>query len=70
MRGVPDEVHRELRKQAAAADMSLSKYVLRELERVAFRPSVREVLERIDRTGPGPTTEQIVAAVRAGRDEH
>jgi plasmid stability protein len=46
VRNVPDEVHTELRRRAAAAGVSLSDYVLRELERVAARPPVAEVLAR------------------------
>lgn len=68
IRNVPDATHQELRARAAASGMSLSDYALRELERVATRPTVAEVLrEAASRTG-GPTREQIVAAVRAGRD--
>ena len=46
VRNVPDEVHTELRRRAAAAGVSLSDYVLRELERIAARPPVAEVLAR------------------------
>src|SRR3990170_723657 len=46
VRGVPDEVHRELRARAAAAGMSLSDYLLEELTRLASRPPVADVLAR------------------------
>jgi plasmid stability protein len=46
VRNVPDDVHAELRRRAAAAGVPLSEYVLRELERVAARPPVAEVLAR------------------------
>jgi antitoxin FitA len=70
IRNVPHEVHRALRARAAASGVSLSDYALAQLERVAERPSVAEVLARArsrSRSG-GPSTDQIVAAVRAGRD--
>src|SRR5204863_2173371 len=38
VRDVPDEIHRELRARAVAADTSLSAYVLEELKRIAGRP--------------------------------
>ncbi|HST97914.1 MAG TPA: toxin-antitoxin system HicB family antitoxin, partial [Geodermatophilus sp.] len=37
VRNVPEDVHAELRRRARAAGVSLSDYVLRELERVAAR---------------------------------
>lgn len=46
VRGVPDDVHAELRARAAAAGTSLSDYVLEELERVTRRSSNAEVLLR------------------------
>ncbi len=46
VRHVPDAVHAELVRRAATAGVSLSDYVLRELERVAARPPVEEVLAR------------------------
>jgi len=68
VRNVPDDVHRELRTRAAAAGISLSDYALGELERVAQRPPVGEVLRRAgQRTGGAPSA-SIVAAVRAGRE--
>lgn len=68
IRNVPESTHRELRSRAAAAGMSLSTYALEELERLAARPSVAEVLRRAGSRSGGPSTEAIVAAVRAGRD--
>ena len=68
VRNVPDETHRELRVRAAAAGMSLSDYVLAELQRVAARPPAAEVLKRAQgRAGTVPTG-SLVAAVRSGRD--
>ena len=68
IRDVSDETHRTLRTRAAAAGMSLSDYTRRELERVAERPPIAEVLARAGRRGGGVSSEEIVAAVREMRD--
>jgi plasmid stability protein len=68
IRGVPDEVHRELRSRAAAAGMSLSDYARQELERVAAYPPLRDVLLSGRARASGVSSEDIAAAIRAGRD--
>lgn len=68
IRNVPDDVHRTLRVRAAADGMSLSEYVLREITRVARRPTIAEVLARADAEPWGVSHEAIVEAVRSGRD--
>ena len=69
VRNVPDVTHRVLRTRAAASGLSLSDFILEELERVASKPTVADVLRRAAARAGGPSTETIVAAVRAGRDE-
>ena len=68
IRDVPDDVHRELRARAAAAGLSLSAYLLAELTRVADRPPVADVLARAAARHGGARIDDIVAAVRSGRD--
>jgi antitoxin FitA len=68
IRNVPDDVHRVLRTRATAAGVSLSDYALQELERVAERPPVADVLARARARAGGASAESIVAAVQAGRD--
>jgi antitoxin FitA len=68
IRNVPDEVHLTLRSRASAAGQSLSAYLLAELTRVAERPQVADVLARAGARQGGASTEEIVAAVRSGRD--
>lgn len=68
IRNVPDAVHATLRTRAAAAGVSLSDYALAELERVAERPAVSDVLRRAGSRAGGAATADIVVAVRAGRD--
>lgn len=68
VRKVPEDVHRALRSRAAAAGVSLSDFALAELERVAQRPPVAELLVRARSRSGGADTDSIVAAVRSGRD--
>ncbi|HVT19359.1 MAG TPA: hypothetical protein VHQ90_24660 [Thermoanaerobaculia bacterium] len=67
IRNVPDEIHRRLKARAALAGMSLSEYLLRELERSLERPTREELLARL-RALPGVEPhESIAAAVAAER---
>ncbi len=68
VRGVPDEIHRELRRRAAAAGMSLSEFALQELARLARRPSVTDLLDRAAaRPGERITLAEAHEAVVADR---
>ncbi len=68
IRNVPDELHRTLRTRAAAAGMSLSDYLLEAIAEVAARPAISDVLRRAGARGGGVSKDDIVAAVRSGRD--
>jgi antitoxin FitA len=46
VRNVSDETHATLRARAAAAGMSLQEYLAKELDGLAARPTVDEVLQR------------------------
>lgn len=70
VRDVPDEVHRTLKARAALAGLSLSEFVLQELERVAKRPSREELYERLRRRQPvelDVSPAEIIAAERLAR---
>ena len=69
VRNVPDDLHAVLRARAAASGLSLSEYVLRELQAVAARPSKAEVLDRAARRGGRMSFDEAVAAVSAGRPD-
>jgi plasmid stability protein len=69
IRDVPDDVHATMRARAAAAGMSLSDYLRSEIEALARQRTVAEVLDAARRRPPtGITTDQVVHAIRAGRD--
>lgn len=47
IRNVPDEVHRRIKARSALAGMSMSRYILRELERSLEKPTRAELLGQI-----------------------
>lgn len=49
IRHVPEDLHRMLKARAAMAGMSLSDYLLAELQRLAQRPSREELVARLQR---------------------
>ncbi|HWE88692.1 MAG TPA: hypothetical protein VG317_04430 [Pseudonocardiaceae bacterium] len=72
IREVDDQAHAVLRARAEAENLSLTAYLRRELERMANRPTMAELLERADRRraeGISVNRDDILAAVRAAREE-
>jgi plasmid stability protein len=70
IRNVPETLHRRLKSRAALAGMSLSDYLLAELRHVAERPSLAEMIERLEQrpaTDPHPSPEEAVRAERDSR---
>ncbi len=47
IRNVPETLHRRLKARAALEGMSMSRFIMREIERALERPSRRELLEAI-----------------------
>ena len=68
LRNVPDSLHRRLKARAALEGMSLSDYLLGEIRRVAERPTVAELRERLHRRQPVAPQVSAADAVRAERD--
>lgn len=74
IRDVPDEVHDALVAEAAAQDLSLTRYMLRELEHLAHRARlvqenvavVRDTQAKVQGT---VTRETILAALHDGRGD-
>lgn len=67
IRNVPDEIHQALKARAAREGMSLTDFLLREVTKVAEKPSLDELLERIRRRGPIGEPFDSAAAVREVR---
>jgi plasmid stability protein len=67
IRNVPDDLHRRLKARAAMAGMSLSDYLLKEIDAIAERPTMQEMRERLARRTPVETGESAADAIRALR---
>ncbi|MGB6945986.1 MAG: hypothetical protein WBE37_26540 [Bryobacteraceae bacterium] len=71
VRNVPDKLHRKLRSCAASEGMSLSDFLLKEMERVTERPTMKELAAPIaSRTALGCKTSpaEIIREERGRRD--
>jgi len=68
VRNVPEEIHRELKARAARAGMSLSDYILKELEKTLEVPTLEEWLARLRSRAPVEPSEPIAEAVHAERE--
>lgn len=69
IRNVPDDVHRTLKARAAREGQSLSEYLLRELEAIAEKPTMEELIERMRALERLSSDVSAVEVVRAGREE-
>jgi plasmid stability protein len=67
VRGVPDEVHRRLKSQAALAGQSLNEFLLARMSEIARVPTMLELAERIREREPYTGTSSA-AVIRAERD--
>jgi plasmid stability protein len=69
LRNVPDNLHRKLKSRAALAGLSLSDYLLREVQRVAERPTVTELRQRLAQRTSVNARISPAKAVRAEREQ-
>ena len=68
LRHVPDELHRRLKARAALEGLSLSDYLLKEIQRIAERPTLAELRQRLGQGTPVVTHTPPAKAVRFERD--
>ena len=68
VRNVPDAVHRTLKARAALACMSLSDFLLSEIQQIAERPTLAELRERLHRREPVRLKTSAARAVREERE--
>ncbi len=68
IRNVPDELHRTLKAKAAHLGMSLSDYLLSEIEQVAEKPTLSEMMERLRSREPVELDEPPEVTIRRMRD--
>jgi hypothetical protein len=69
VRGVPEDVHRRLKAQAALAGQSLNEFLLARLRELASLPTVPELAARIRARAPydGPSSAAVIRAARDAR---
>lgn len=67
VRNVPEELHRTLKIRAANNGMTLSDYVLSELEAIAEKPTLAELSERIRQQEPVDIGDLAVEEIRRHR---
>jgi plasmid stability protein len=68
IRNVPDELHRTLKVRAAKAGMTLSDYLLSEIEQIAQKPTLRELMHRLAHDEPVELSEPSEVTSRRLRD--
>lgn len=69
VRDVPEWLTRELKRRAAATDMTLTDYVQQVLEREARRPTREELRRRIAALPPIESAESSAQIIRRARGE-
>jgi plasmid stability protein len=69
VRGVPDDVHRRLKSQAALSGQSLNEFLLARMTDIARVPTVPELAERIRERAAytGPSSAKVIRAERDRR---
>lgn len=68
IRNVPDELHRTLKVRAAQAGMTLSDYLLSEIEQIAEKPTLSEMMKRLASDEPVELDEPPDVTIRRMRD--
>lgn len=68
VRHVPDEIHKTLKIRAVQNGMSLSDYLLRELSQIAKRPTLEDIVTRIEQQPQIQIKESSAEALRAERE--
>jgi antitoxin FitA len=68
IRNVPDDLHRKLKVRAAERGMTLSDYLLAEVEQVADKPTLSELMDRLAAEEPVVLDEPPEITVRRLRD--
>jgi antitoxin FitA len=68
IRNVPDELHRKLKVRAAERGTTLSDYLLAEVEEIAERPTLSELMERLAAEEPVDVDEPPEVTIRRLRE--
>ena len=68
IRNVPDELHRKLKVRAAERGTTLSDYLLAEVEEIADRPTLSELMESLATDEPVELDEPPEVTIRRIRE--
>jgi plasmid stability protein len=68
IRNVPDDIHRKLKVRAAERGTSLSEFLLAEVEEIADRPTLAELMERLAVVEPVDIDEPPEVTIRRLRE--
>jgi antitoxin FitA len=68
IRNMDSALHRKLKIRAAENDMSLSDYLKKELARMAAKPTLAEMSERLKKLPAVKTSEETAEIIRSMRD--
>ncbi|MGD0134374.1 MAG: hypothetical protein ABSE57_20175 [Bryobacteraceae bacterium] len=68
LRNVPDTLHRRLKSKAAREGLSLSDFLLREMEHVAEIPTNGEIMERLAGLPPVKNKRSPAEVIREERE--
>ena len=68
IRNVPDAVHRKVKARAAQSGMTLSHYLLAEIERIAGLPTRDEMIARLHRRAPTSLRTPAAEIIRSERE--
>lgn len=71
IKNVSEQTHAELRRRADAAGQSLQQYLLKMLDEQARRPTMAEVMDRVERrlAANPPTTHVTPAEIRQALED-
>jgi plasmid stability protein len=67
IRNVPENLHRTLKARAAVAGMSLSDYLLQEVQNIVERPTAAELRQRLRQRRPIQGALDAAAIIREAR---
>jgi hypothetical protein len=68
LRHVPESLHRQLKARATLAGMSLSDYLVREVRKIAERPTLDEIRARLATRKPRRPKTSPTEIIREERD--
>lgn len=68
IRNVPDQLHRQVKARAALAGLSMSDYLLREIEKMVARPTRDELLARLAALPPVDLDPPAAEVIRSERN--